>query len=173
MTTFQFSKTLAVTHGVVRRPDGAQVDTVRVPVQDVGDGHFVALVEGRRERLQAAAHGDAVFVQLRGRAWRVDRLDPTRSAGAAAVAGTGAGAGASLAPMPGVVISLQAEVGQAVRAGAPLLVIESMKLQMTIEATADGVVAELPFAVGQTFQRGAVLVRTATPAGTTSEGAAA
>lgn len=169
MTTFQFSKTPAVTHGVVRRPDGAQVDTVRVPVQDVGDGHFVALVEGRRERLQAAAHGDAVFVQLRGRAWRVDRLDPTRSAGAAAVAG----AGASLAPMPGVVISLQAEVGQAVRAGAPLLVIESMKLQMTIEATADGVVAELPFAVGQTFQRGAVLVRTATPAETTGEGAAA
>lgn len=169
MTTFQFSKTPAVTHGVVRRPDGAQVDAVRVPVHDAGGGHFVALVDGRRERLQAAAHGDAVFVQLRGRAWRVDRLDPTRSAGAAAVAG----AGASLAPMPGVVISLQAAVGQPVRAGAPLLVIESMKLQMTIEATADGVVAELPFAVGQTFQRGAVLVRTATPAETTSEGAAA
>lgn len=160
MTTYQFSKTPAVTHGVVRRPDGAQVDEVRVPVQDVGGGHFVALIDGRRERLQAAAHGDAVFVQLRGRAWRIDRLDPTRSAGAATVAG----AGASLAPMPGVVISVQAEVGQAVRAGAALLVIESMKLQMTIEATADGVVKELPFAVGQTFQRGAVLVRTAAEA---------
>ena len=44
-----------------------------------------------------------------------------------------------------------------------LLVIESMKLQMTIGAAADGVVAELPLAVGQTFQRGAVLVRTEEP----------
>ncbi|MGJ7610173.1 MULTISPECIES: acetyl-CoA carboxylase biotin carboxyl carrier protein subunit [unclassified Variovorax] len=160
MTHYQFSKTPAVTHGVIRRPGGAQVDDVRVPVQDVGGGHFVAVVDGRRERLQAATHGDAVFVQLRGRAWRVDRLDPTRSAVAAPVAG----AGVSLAPMPGVVISLQSGVGQPVRAGAPLLVIESMKLQLTIEATADGVVMELPFAVGQTFQRGAVLVRTAAEA---------
>jgi biotin carboxyl carrier protein len=156
MTTYQFSKTPAATHGVIRRPDGVQVDEVRVPVQGLGGGHFVVNVDGRRERLQAATHGDAVFVQLRGRAWRVDRLDPTRSAGTAVVAG----AGASLAPMPGVVISLHAEVGQAVRRGAPLLVIESMKLQMTIEAAADGVVVQLPFAVGQTFQRGAVLVRT-------------
>jgi pyruvate/2-oxoglutarate dehydrogenase complex dihydrolipoamide acyltransferase (E2) component len=36
-----------------------------------------------------------------------------------------------------------------------------MKLQMTIGAASDGVVAEMPIAVGQTFQRGAVLVRVA------------
>jgi biotin carboxyl carrier protein len=34
-----------------------------------------------------------------------------------------------------------------------------MKLQTTICAAVGGVVAELPFAVGQTFQRGAVLAR--------------
>jgi biotin carboxyl carrier protein len=38
-------------------------------------------------------------------------------------------------------------------------VIESMKLQMTIEAAQDGMLEELPFTQGQTFQRGATLAR--------------
>jgi acetyl/propionyl-CoA carboxylase alpha subunit len=157
MTTFQFSNAPAVRHRVHARADGVQVDDVRLSVRAAGHGSFVAAVDGRSERLRAVAHGDAVYVQLRGRAWRLDRVDPARSSGAA-VAGA---AGASLAPMPGVVVSVHAAVGQAVRQGDPLLVIESMKLQMTVGAAADGVVMELPFAVGQTFQRGAVLVRTA------------
>ena len=49
--------------------------------------------------------------------------------------------------------------GQAVKQGDALLVIESMKLQMTIAATLDGQVAELPLAAGQTFQRNNLLVR--------------
>ena len=61
--------------------------------------------------------------------------------------------------MPGVVVSLLALPGTLVKKGTPLLVIESMKLQMTIEATLDGMLEELPFAEGQTFQRGASLAR--------------
>ena len=155
MTTFQFTHEPAVRHRVTAQGDGVQVDAVRVPVRAAGQRSFVVSVDGRSERLHAAVHGDTVFVQLRGRSWRVDRVDATRASGAASAAT----AGASLAPMPGVVVSLHAAPGQSVRRGDPLLVIESMKLQMTIDATADGVVVELPFAAGQTFQRGAVLVR--------------
>jgi 3-methylcrotonyl-CoA carboxylase alpha subunit len=61
--------------------------------------------------------------------------------------------------MPGVVVSWLMRPGSVVKAGAPLLVIESMKLQMTIEATQDGVLEDLPFTEGQTFQRGATLAR--------------
>jgi biotin carboxyl carrier protein len=61
--------------------------------------------------------------------------------------------------MPGVVVSLHTAIGRPVAEGDALLVIESMKLQMTIAAPTAGVVAELPLAVGQTFQRGAVLAR--------------
>ena len=60
--------------------------------------------------------------------------------------------------MPGVVISLLVSLGQQVLKGDALLVIESMKLQMTIFASLDGEVAELPHAVGQTFQRNDTLV---------------
>jgi hypothetical protein len=41
-----------------------------------------------------------------------------------------------------------------------------MKLQMTISATLDGEVAELPLAVCQTFQRNDMLVRLTTPGDT-------
>lgn len=159
MTTFLFSHAPAVRHRVHAHAEAVQVDDVRLAVRAAGGGSFVTTVDGRSERLNAVAHGDSVYVQLKGRAWRMDRVDPARSSNGAA-AGV---AGASLAPMPGVVVSLQATLGQAVRQGDALLVIESMKLQMTIGAAADGVVAELPLAVGQTFQRGAVLVRTQEP----------
>ena len=160
MTTLQLNQpgdAQTAPQRVIRRPGGVEIDGSVVQVRAIGGGQFVASVGGRSERLMAAAHGDAIHVQLKGRAFRVERIDATRSRGEGAQ-GT---AGASTAPMPGVVISLQAALGQSVRKGDALLVIESMKLQMTIEAAADGVVAELPLTVGQTFQRGAVLVRTA------------
>ena len=161
MTTLLFSNAPGERHQVHRLGEGMQVDDARLAVRSLGGGDFIATVDGRGERLCAVAHGDAIYVQLKGRAWRIDRVDATRSRGGSA----SEAAGASVAPMPGVVVSVHTSEGQAVRQGDPLMVIESMKLQMTIGAAADGVVAELPFAVGQTFQRGAMLVRIASGEG--------
>lgn len=157
MSTFLFADAPATTHHVSRRPGGTDVvvNDVNVIVRPDGPGRFAVSLHGRQHKLHAVAHGDAVYVQLKGRAWRLEQVDPTR----AAAGGAAGGDGASLAPMPGVVVSLQAAVGQAVHRGDALLVIESMKLQMTISAERAGVLAELPLAVGQTFQRGAVLAR--------------
>lgn len=159
MTTLQFSDTPATRHQVQLRSDAVYVDGAAIPVRKAAAGSFVVALQGRSERLRAVAHGDTIYVQLRGRTVTLNRVDATRSA---AGAGTG-GAGVSHAPMPGVVISLVASVGQTVKTGDVLLVIESMKLQMTIFANLDGEVAELPLAVGQTFQRNAMLVRLHTP----------
>jgi biotin carboxyl carrier protein len=159
MTTFQFNDDPAARHRVTTQAGTIQVGDARVAVRDVGGGCFASSVNGRSERLHAVAHGDAIHVQLKGRAWRLERIDPLRS-GASPAAN---GAGSLQAPMPGVVVSLLAQEGQQVKDGDALLVIESMKLQMTISAPLDGTVTELPFAVGQTFQRGAVLARVDAP----------
>lgn len=159
MSSFEFSHAPGTRYRVTPQADGVLVDDARLAVRGAGPGSFVAVVDGRPETLQAVAHGDAVYVQLRGRAWRLQRVDPARGSGTGAVGAAGA-AGACLASMPGVVVSLHARLGQRVAQGEALLVIESMKLQMTIAALADGVLTELPVAVGQTFQRGALLART-------------
>ena len=158
MNHFHFHDTPQQRHRVVRHPgrDAVQVDDAAVTVRADGPGRFVATLDGRSERLLAIADGDTVHVQWRGRAWRIDRVDPLRSG-----ASGGKAAGAEEAPMPGVVVSLLVQPGQRVRQGDALLVIESMKLQTTLCAACDGTVQELPLAVGQTFQRGALLARIA------------
>jgi propionyl-CoA carboxylase alpha chain len=66
-------------------------------------------------------------------------------------------AGSLLAPMPGVVTRVGVQVGDAVKQGQPLLWLEAMKMEHTISAPADGVVAELSVAAGQQVEVGAVL----------------
>lgn len=155
MTTLQFSDTPETRHQVQVRSEAVYVDGKAIQVRRSAPGSFAGTLDGHTERLRAVAHGDTIYVQFRGRGIRVNRVDPTR----ASASGAAGGAGASHAPMPGVVVSLLVAVGQHAKKGDALLVIESMKLQMTISATLDGEVAELPLAVGQTFQRNDMLVR--------------
>ena len=65
-------------------------------------------------------------------------------------------AGSLLAPMPGTVIAVQAESGAAVEAGQPLLVLEAMKMQHTINAPGAGVL-DVAVQVGQQVAAGDVL----------------
>ncbi len=162
MTTLQFSDTPDTRHQAQVRTDAVYINGEPVQVRRSSIGSFITTLAGRTERLRAVAHGDTIYVQLRGRSVKLNKVDPTR----AAASGAAGGAGASHAPMPGVVVSLLASLGQQVQKGDALLVIESMKLQMTISASVGGEVAELPLAVGQTFQRNDMLVRLQ-PAGET------
>lgn len=65
--------------------------------------------------------------------------------------------GSLTAPMPGAVVAVHVQAGDTVTAGQPLLVLEAMKMLHTVGAPADGVVAELPVAVGQNVAVGMVL----------------
>jgi propionyl-CoA carboxylase alpha chain len=67
--------------------------------------------------------------------------------------------GSLVAPMPGNVIRVGAQVGDTVSAGQPLVWLEAMKMEHTITAPADGVLAELDVAPGQQVEVGAVLAR--------------
>ncbi|MCR8546278.1 acetyl/propionyl/methylcrotonyl-CoA carboxylase subunit alpha [Salipiger sp. P9] len=82
------------------------------------------------------------------------RVDPLARAGAA-----GAGGNLIEAPMPGRVVAVLAEAGQAVRAGDRLAVLEAMKMEHTLTAARDGVVAEVLVAEGAQVEAGAALIR--------------
>ena len=68
------------------------------------------------------------------------------------------GEGRILAPMPGKIVTVMTARGQAVNKGQPLLVMEAMKMEMTIRAGCDGVIDDLPVAGGQQVADGALLV---------------
>ena len=67
----------------------------------------------------------------------------------------------STAPMPGKVVAFLAQVGDQVKAGQPLAVMEAMKMEHTIAAPRDGTVAELLYAVGDQVAEGGELLRLA------------
>jgi acetyl/propionyl-CoA carboxylase alpha subunit len=71
--------------------------------------------------------------------------------------------GSLVAPMPGNVIRLGAAIGDTVTAGQPLIWLEAMKMEHTITAPSDGVLAELNVETGQQVEVGAVLARVEAP----------
>lgn len=67
--------------------------------------------------------------------------------------------GSLLAPMPGSVLRVGAAVGDSVTAGQPLVWLEAMKMEHTITAPSDGVLAELNVEPGQQVDVGFVIAR--------------
>ena len=62
------------------------------------------------------------------------------------------------APMPGVVLKVQVQQGQAVKAGQVLVILEAMKMENEIVAPKDGTVAQIVAAKGASVEPGAPLV---------------
>ena len=93
-----------------------------------------------------------VFAQGRAFAFTEPTADDTGHGG-------GESGGAVLSPMPGHVLSVAVALGETVKKGAPLLVMEAMKMEMTLAAPCDGVVAELNAAPGARVAEGVLLLR--------------
>jgi 3-methylcrotonyl-CoA carboxylase alpha subunit len=115
------------------------------------------LLDGQELEIAFAQGSDepagSVLITEQGQAWQ---LAPWRREG---VHGAATGSGAILAPMPGKVIAVEVEAGQAVTAGQKLLTLEAMKMEHTLTAPFDGIVAELNAQAGQQVQVEAVLAR--------------
>jgi 3-methylcrotonyl-CoA carboxylase alpha subunit len=71
---------------------------------------------------------------------------------------TEAEGGRLTAPMPGKIVAVLVSAGDAVEKGAPLLIMEAMKMEHTIAAPNHGVVDELLYAVGDQVAEGAQLL---------------
>lgn len=73
----------------------------------------------------------------------------------------GAGGGKIVTPMPGRIVSIMVKKGQSVEKGQPLLIMESMKVEITIKSLCAGVVDDLPIALNDQVPDGALLVNIA------------
>lgn len=125
---------------------------------ECGKGTYLLELGGQSITLRLAVGETATFIHLNGRAYEIRRTDPANRL----VEGDAeAGQDRIVAPMPGVVVSVAVSLGDRVDEGQPLLVIESMKIETTLTAPRDGVVAELPFSPGDRFALKDVLAQLA------------
>ena len=117
---------------------------------------FDISLAGRRLRLWVYVQGERVAVFAPEGSALLRQIDAIAQAGEGAAV-----AGRLTAPMPGKVIAFLAAAGDVVTQGQALAVMEAMKMEHTLHAPRDGVVAELLYAVGDQVAEAAELLRLA------------
>jgi acetyl/propionyl-CoA carboxylase alpha subunit/acetyl-CoA carboxylase carboxyltransferase component len=100
-------------------------------------------VNGHRFRLTTATHGPIHTIEVDGVTHRVSRDE----------------GGVVRSPAPALVVATPLAVGDEVEAGAPILVLESMKMENVLRAPFRARVRECPVAVGSQVETGAPLMR--------------
>jgi biotin carboxyl carrier protein len=83
---------------------------------------------------------------------------PVAAPAPAAAAPAAGGSGSVVSPLPGTVLRINVSVGQAVKAGDLLLVLEAMKMENEIAAPANGTVKTIHVTQGATVQTGDLLI---------------
>ncbi len=115
------------------------------------------LLDGVRVDVALAGEGadepsTDMLIAESGMVWQ---LSPWRVGGGAAAAGSGT----ILSPMPGKIIAVEVRKGDLVTKGQKLLTLEAMKMEHTLTAPFDGVVAELNAEAGAQVQVEALLAK--------------
>ena len=128
----------------------------RVGISDGGDVHPADIeidrfdsytgqitVNGQRYRLVTSTHGPIHLVEVDGVTHRVSRDE----------------GGVVRSPAPALVVATPVSVGDEVEANAPVLVLESMKMETVLRSPFRARVRELPVSVGSQVETGAGLLR--------------
>ncbi len=140
--------------------DGALVlqvgDAVGPLVWSVGQGNAVLELQfnGKRCTAHVYRNGEDRHVYTTQGATKIIVVDAFAHAGEAHAEG-----GRLTAPMPGKVVSFSVKAGDKVIKGQALAVMEAMKMEHTIAAPTDGVVAELLYAPGDQVTEGSELLK--------------
>ncbi|MET7334640.1 biotin carboxylase N-terminal domain-containing protein [Nonomuraea sp. NPDC005650] len=122
---------------------GGEAHPAHVEVErfDAHSGQIV--VNGRRFRVVSATHGPIHLVEVDGVTHRISRDE----------------GGVVRSPAPALVVATPLSAGDEVEPGAPILVLESMKMETVLRAPFRARVRECPVSVGSQVETGAPLMR--------------
>jgi len=144
-----------------RRGDRFQVlldgRTIEGDARGTPGGEWLIVTGGRRHRCYAARVDDEVHVWVDGEGYRFAIVDPQRRPSRSAQALPASGE--IPAPMPGQVLKVLVGAGDSVAEHSPLVIMESMKMELTAAAPAAGKVVEVRCHPGQMVDVGDILVR--------------
>jgi 3-methylcrotonyl-CoA carboxylase alpha subunit len=146
-------------HEVTMRPLSEHRLRVTLPTRTVDidvdeyDERLHIVADGATFAATVIADGEDRYVFAPGARRRLALFDPLAHAADDDTAG-----GHLAAPMSGAIVAVMVKAGDPVAKGAPLIVLEAMKMEHTIVAPAAGVVAGVHFKVGDRVAEGAVLV---------------
>ena len=122
-------------------------------LEELGEGRFRLDCQGISGEALVMADADRIFVGFGDHGWDfvIEPLHADES-------GQREEDTRPVAPMPGTIVALKVAVGDRVAAGQPLLIMEGMKMELTLSAPVAGIVARVLCAAGDSVEAEAVLV---------------
>jgi 3-methylcrotonyl-CoA carboxylase alpha subunit len=154
---YTFAQGEALDEVAVRRVEGGHRMALRgsdvIVHANARDRRLAIVTPSGEFTASVVAIGDERHVFTGGEHRRLTLVDPLAHAGEEEVHG-----GHLTAPMSGTVVAVMVKAGETVAKGAPLIVLEAMKMEHTITAPSAGVVSAVNFTVGERVGEGADLV---------------
>ncbi len=112
-------------------------------------------IRGRTQPYRVIRRGDVLHLWLAGRVHEIEIVP--RSARRVESEAATSHIDQLTAPMPGTILKIACAEGQTYEAFEPIIIMESMKLEMTLSSPSAGVVRELRCVVGDLVELGALL----------------
>ena len=125
----------------------------RVSAVRESEAVLIVTIDGARHQATVVSEADHRHVFVGGERAVLRYCDPLVTTASASAASAGL-----RSPMPGRILELLAQPGSRVAKGAPLLVLEAMKIEHTVVAPADGTLNAFRVAVGEQVSEGMELV---------------
>jgi len=110
-------------------------------------------IDGRRLCVTLARRRDRVLVAIAGHVYTFDVGEEGRGAERG-----GGGTGRVVAPMPGKIVAVLVEQGEAVEAGQAVAILEAMKMETTLLVEVRGTVARLDVVAGAMVDAGQIVI---------------
>ncbi|ONH49804.1 acetyl/propionyl-CoA carboxylase subuit alpha [Frankia sp. CcI49] len=134
-------------------PAGPVTQVAQAPAAAVRSGQALVTLDGLTRRWQIAVTPGALWAGADGFAWSLAERHAERGGDSAA----GEQGGEARSPMPGIVVDVRARAGDTVEPGAPLVVVEAMKMEHTVVAPLAGLVKDVLVRVGDSVALDALL----------------
>ena len=147
---------------VDQTPDGVTVtldegDALGLDVLEVQvPGTVSFFAGGRQQRAYVSRSGAGYEVTIGERRFVIETASARR--GRHVVGGADDAPGQITAPLAGVVVEVRVAVGDALEAGATVLVLEAMKMQNEVQIPHDGTITAIHAAQGENVDKGVLLV---------------
>jgi 3-methylcrotonyl-CoA carboxylase alpha subunit len=124
------------------------------------DGGFDLTLDGLKSQIVAVVEGHELYLRTRNGRFDLHWVDPFGGDDEEQV-----GEDKIVAPLPGTVVALLAEIGAKLEKGAPILTLEVMKMEQTLRAPFAGVLKVIKCKVGDIVQEGVELAEIEPEAG--------
>jgi glutaconyl-CoA/methylmalonyl-CoA decarboxylase subunit gamma len=128
-----------------------------VGIEEFGSSHAVITVDGKKYNVGLKDLGEELKIET------VQKAGPAVSSAAAvshvqaSVSSSGSGSHEIPAPLPGLILNVLVKVGDSVKAGQKIMIMEAMKMENDINATRDGKIKAINVHNGDNISEGDIL----------------